>query len=104
MPPIAKGIYGRAYRSANNKDRNTCNSCIVKSTNGSIENRGIQLNQDVHVYGIWWIGAFVVFVANFYFFGNSSLLKLFWKDMGYLYYLLFFYSGRRASSTQCFNY
>ena len=90
MPPIAKGIYGRAYRSANNKDRHTCNACIVKLTNGSIENRGIQSNQDVHVYGIWWIGAFVVFVANFYFFGNMSLLKLFTKDMGYLYYLFFF--------------
>jgi len=76
MPPIAKGIYGRAYWSANNKDRH-----------GSIENRGIQSNQDVHVYGIWWMGAFVVFVANFYFFGNNSLLKLFGKDMGYLYYL-----------------
>jgi len=52
MPPIAKGIYGRAYRSVNNKDRHTCNACIVKSINGSIENRGIQSNQDVHVYGI----------------------------------------------------
>ena len=88
MPPIAKGIYGRAYRSANNKDRHTCNACIVKSTNGSIENRGIQSNQDVHVYGIWWMGAFVVFVANFYFFGNNSLLKLFTKDMGYLYFFI----------------
>jgi len=58
MPPIAKGIYGRAYRSANNKDMHTCNACIVKSTNGSIENRGIQSNQGVHVYGIWWIGEF----------------------------------------------
>jgi len=38
MPPIAKGIYGRAYRSANNKDKHTCNACIVKSTYGSIEN------------------------------------------------------------------
>ena len=83
------------------------NACIVKSTNGSIENQGIQSNQDVHVYGIWWMGAFMVFVANFYFFGNNSLLKLFRKDMGYLYYLfiyLFYYSGRRASSTHCFNY
>jgi len=45
----------------------TCNACIVKSTNGSIENRGIQSNQDVHVYGIRWMGVVVVFVANFYF-------------------------------------
>ena len=90
MPPIAKGIYGRAYRSVKNKDRHTCNAFIMKSTNGSIENRGIQSNQDVHVYGIWWIVAFVVFVANFYFFRNSSLLKLFKKDMGYLYYLFLF--------------
>jgi len=67
MPPIAKGLYGKAYRSVNNKNRHTNNACVVKSTNGSIENRDIQLNQDVHVYGIWWIGAFVVFVANFYF-------------------------------------
>jgi len=42
------------------------------------------------VYGIWWIGAFVVFMVNFYFFGNSSLLKHFRKDMGYLYYLFLF--------------
>jgi len=88
MPPIAKGIYGRAYRSPTNKDRHTCNACIVKSINGSIENRGIQSNQGVHVYGIWWMGGFVVFVANFYFFGNNSLLKLFRKHMGYLYYFL----------------
>ena len=101
MPPIAKGMYGRAYWSANNKDRQTCNACIVKSTNGSIENQGIQSNQDVHVYGIWWMG---VFVANLFFFGNNSLLKLFRKDMGYLYYSLFFHSGRQASSTHCFNY
>jgi len=58
MPSIAKGIYDRSYRSANYKDRHTCNACIVKSTNGSIENRGIQSNQGVHVYGIWWIGEF----------------------------------------------
>jgi len=89
MPPIAKGIYGRSYRSANNKDRHTCNACIVKSTNGSIENQGIQSNQCVHVYGIWWIGEFVVFVANFYFFRNNSLLKLFRKDIGYLYLFIF---------------
>jgi hypothetical protein len=75
IPPIAKGIYGRAYMSANNKDKH--NACIVKSTNGSIENRGKQSNQGVHVYGIWWISKFVVFVANSYFFGNNSLLKLF---------------------------
>ena len=30
MSPIAKGIYGGAYRSANNKDRQTCDACIVK--------------------------------------------------------------------------
>ena len=64
-------------------DKHTCNACIVKSTIGSIENRGIQSNQGVHVYGIWWIG---VFVANLYFSGNNSLWKLFRKDMGYLYY------------------
>ena len=45
MPPIAKGIYGRAYRSVNNKDRHTCNACVVKSTKGSIENRDIQSNK-----------------------------------------------------------
>jgi len=37
--------------SANNKDKHTCYACIVKSTNGSIENQGIQSNQDVHMYG-----------------------------------------------------
>ena len=89
MPPIAKGKYGGAYRSANNKDRHTCNACIVKSPNGSIENQGIHSNQDV--YGIWQIGAFVVFVANFYFFGNYSVLKLFRKDMGYLYSYFFLF-------------
>jgi len=92
MPPIAKGIYGRAYRSANNTDRHTCNACIVKSTNGSIENRGIQSNQDVHVYEKWWMGVFVVFVANFYFYFCSLRINLSFdlgyfcgKNMGYLY-------------------
>ena len=104
MPPIAKGIYGRAYRSANNKDRHTCNACIVKSTNGSIENQGIQSNQDLHVYGIWWMGAFVVFVANFYFFGNNSI-ESFQKRHGLsLLFIYLFYLGRRASSTHCLNY
>ena len=51
IPPIAKDIYDVAYRSAN-KDKHTCNECIVKSTNGSRENQGIQSNQGVHVYGI----------------------------------------------------
>ena len=37
-----------AYRSAN-KDKHTCNECIVKSTNGSRENQGIQSNQGVQV-------------------------------------------------------
>ena len=41
MPSIAKGIYGRAFRSANSKDKLTCNACSLKSINGSIENRGI---------------------------------------------------------------
>jgi len=97
MPPIAKGIYGRAYRSINNKDKHTCNVCIVKSTNGSIKNRGIQSNQDVHVYGIWWIGEFVVLVANFYFYFCSLRINLSFdlgtfhgKNMGYLYYLFLF--------------
>ena len=60
IPPIAKDIYiyiyGRAHRSANNKGKHACNACILKSTYGSTENRGIQSNQGVHVYGIWWIG------------------------------------------------
>jgi len=51
--PITKDIYSGAYRSGNNKDEHTCNSYIVKSYNGSIENQGIQSNQDVHVYEIW---------------------------------------------------
>jgi len=59
--PIYKDIYSGAYRSGNNKDEHTCNSYIVKSNNGSIENQGIQSNQDVHVYGIWWIGVYIVF-------------------------------------------
>ena len=59
--PTTKDIYSGAYRSGNNKDEHTCNSYIVKSNNGSIENRGIQSNQDVHVYGIWWIGVYIVF-------------------------------------------
>jgi hypothetical protein len=59
--PTTKDIYSGAYRSGNNKDEHTCNSYIVKSNNGSIENRGIQSNQDVHVYGIWWIGAYMIF-------------------------------------------
>jgi len=54
-------IYSGAYRSGNNKDEHTCNSYIVKSNNGSIENRGIQSNQDVRVYGIWWICVYIVF-------------------------------------------
>jgi len=59
--PTTKDIYSRAYRSGNNKDEHTCNSYILKSNNGSIENRGIQSNQDVYVYEIWWIGAYIVF-------------------------------------------
>ena len=59
--PITKDIYSGAYRSGNNKDEHTCISYNVKSNNGSTENQGIQLNQDVHVYGIWWIGAYMVF-------------------------------------------
>jgi len=53
--PTTKDIYSGAYRSGNNKDEHTCNSYIVKSNNGSIENRGIQSNQDMHVYEIWWM-------------------------------------------------
>jgi len=59
--PTTKDIYSGAYRSGNNKDEHTCNSYIVKSNNGSIENKGIQSNQDVCVYGIWWIGVYIVF-------------------------------------------
>jgi len=42
-------------------DEHTCISYIVESKNGSIENRDIQSNQDVYVYGIWWIGVYIVF-------------------------------------------
>jgi len=59
--PTTKDMYSGAYRSGNNKDEHTCNSYIVKSINGSIENQGIQSNQDVHVYRIWWIVVYVVF-------------------------------------------
>ena len=59
--PTTKDIYSGAYRSGNNKDEHTCITYIVKSNNGSTENRGIQSNQDVYVYGIWWIGAYIVF-------------------------------------------
>jgi len=59
--PTTKDIYSGAYRSRNNKDEHTCNSYIVKSNNGSIENQGIQSNQDMYVYGIWWIGVYIVF-------------------------------------------
>jgi len=41
------------------KDEHPCNSYIVKSNNGSTENQDIQSNQDVHVYGIWWIGVYI---------------------------------------------
>jgi len=37
---------------------------IVKSNKGYIENRVIQLNQDVHVCGMWWIGVYVVANSN----------------------------------------
>jgi len=57
--PTTKDIYSGAYRSSNNKDKHTCNSYIVKSNNGSTDNRDIQSNQDVYVYGIWWIGAYI---------------------------------------------
>jgi len=59
--PTTKDIYSGAYRSGNNKDEHTCNSYIVKSNNGSTKNRGIQLNQDVRVYGVWWIRVYIVF-------------------------------------------
>jgi len=48
--PTTKDMYSGAYRSGNNKDEHTCNSYIVKSNNGSIENQGIQSNQDVCVW------------------------------------------------------
>ena len=44
--------------------KHTCNSYVVKSNNGSTENRGIQSYQDVHVYGIWWIGVYEVANPN----------------------------------------
>jgi len=47
--------------SGNNKDEHTCNPSIVKPNNGSIESQGIQSNQDVRVYEIWWIGVYKVF-------------------------------------------
>ena len=47
-----------------NKDKHTCNSYIVKPNNGSIDNRVIQSNQDVHVCGIWWISVYVVANSN----------------------------------------
>jgi len=59
--PITKDIYSGAYRCGNNKDEHICISYIVKSNNGSTENQGIQSNQGVRMYGIWWIGAYIVF-------------------------------------------
>ena len=67
-----------------------------KVNNGSIENRGIQSNQGVHVYGIWWIGVFVVFVANLYFFGNRSFLKLFQERLGLSLLSFSFFKFREA--------
>ena len=57
-------VYSGAHSSGNNKDKHTCKTYIVKSNNGSIENQGIQSNHDVHVYGIWRIDIYVVFVAK----------------------------------------
>ena len=94
IPPIAKiYIYDGAYRSANNKDKHACNAYIVKSTNGSTENWSMQSNQGVHVYGIWWIGIFVIFVANLYFFENDSLYWNFSGKTWAIFILLFLTQG-----------
>ena len=37
------------------KLEHTCDTYIVKSNNGSKESQVIQLNQDVHVCGIWCV-------------------------------------------------
>jgi hypothetical protein len=56
--------YSGAHRSGNNKEEHTCSSYIIKSNNGSKESKIIQSNQDVHVYGIWWIGVYMVANPN----------------------------------------
>jgi hypothetical protein len=47
-----------------NQDEHTCNSYTVKSNNGSKGSQVIQSNQDMHVYGIWWIGEYMVAKLN----------------------------------------
>jgi hypothetical protein len=56
--------YSGAHRSGNNKEEHTCSLYIVKSNNRSKESKVIQSNQDVHVYGIWWIGVYMVANPN----------------------------------------
>jgi len=80
MPPIAKGIYMVELIG------------VPITRIGILAMHGIQSNQDVHVYGIWWIGASVVFVANFYFYFCSLKINLSFdlgtfrgKNMGNLY-------------------
>ena len=66
---------------------------VLSSQLMDLENRGIQSNQCVHVHGIWWIGVFVVFVANLYFFKNDSLLKLFQERHGLSLFSFFSQGG-----------
>jgi hypothetical protein len=61
--PTAKA-YSEGHRSGNNKGEHTCSSYIVKSNNGSKESKVIQSNQDMHMYGIWWIGVYMVANPN----------------------------------------
>jgi hypothetical protein len=58
LPPTK--AYSVAHRSGNNMEEHTCSSYIVKSNNRFKESKVIQSNQDVYVYGIWWIGVYMV--------------------------------------------
>jgi hypothetical protein len=65
MPSLpSTKAYSGAHRSGNNKVEHTCSSYIIKLNNGSKESKVIQSNQDVHVYGIWWICVYMVANPN----------------------------------------
>ena len=103
-----------------NKAEHTCNSYIVKSNNGSKESQVIQSNQDMHVYGIWWMGVYIwrwLILILLLLFKNKSLastsnfLRKTWAISNFFSFssslfflsLYIYFLGRRASKYLLFQ-
>jgi hypothetical protein len=86
----------------------TCNAYIVKSNNGSKEKNIIQLNQDVHVCGMFggYMVANLILLCSLTHISFLKLGNILQENRGYLYsslfFLRFFSSGHL--STHCFKY